>query len=84
MKKEPGMIITHQRLISKTKNEITTEYTYREPGRKKEKKMLVTYTYGEPKSKEEAVLAEANLHKAYGILFDETLRRLKEKDPDGI
>ena len=84
MKKEPEMIVTHQRLISRTKNEISTEYTYTTPRSKKEKKMIVTYTYVEPKTKEEAVLAEANLHKAYDILFDETLRRLKEKDPGGI
>lgn len=84
MNKKPEMIVTRQRLISRTKNEITTEYTYTTARSKKEKKMLVTYTYIEPKTKEEAMIAEANLHKAYGILFDETLRRLKEKDPGGI
>lgn len=45
--------------------------------------MQVTYTYIEPKTKEEATLADANLDKAYDILFSETLRRLKEKDPGG-
>jgi len=53
--------------------------------KKKDKpEMKVTYTYIEPKTKEEAMLAEANLHKAHDILFTETLRRLNEKDPGGI
>jgi len=39
----------------------------------------VIYTYEEPKTEEEAKLAEANLSKAYEILFEETEKRLKEK-----
>ncbi|HEY4498475.1 MAG TPA: hypothetical protein VJH94_00245 [Candidatus Paceibacterota bacterium] len=51
---------------------------------KKKPNIKLEYIYVEPKTEEEAVLAEANLHKAYDIPFDETFRRLREKDPGGI
>ncbi len=53
--------------------------------KKKDKpEMKVTYTYVEPKTEEERMIQESNVSRAYDILFDETLRRLKEKDPNGI
>ena len=51
---------------------------------KKNPEMKVTYTYVEPKTEEERKIQEDNVSKAYDILFDETLRRLNEKDPGGI
>lgn len=52
--------------------------------KKKDKpEMKITYTYAEPKTEEERKMQESDVSRAYGILFDETLRRLKEKDPDG-
>lgn len=41
--------------------------------------MKMIYTYEEPKTKEEAMLAEANLTRAYEIIFEETEKRLKAK-----
>lgn len=73
------MIVTHRRLISRTKNEITTEYTYREPGRKKEKKMLLTYTYVEPKTKEEKEERERRLSSALAPIFEETLKEWSQR-----
>ena len=53
--------------------------------KKKDKpEMKLTYTYAEPKTDEERMIQESNVSRAYDILFDETLRRLKEKDPKGI
>ena len=51
---------------------------------KKKPDPIVTFVYEKPKTEQEAKLAEANLNKAYDVLFSETLRRLKEKDPKGI
>lgn len=53
--------------------------------KKKDKpEMKLSYTYDEPKTAEERVIKESNVSRAYGILFDETLKRLREKDPKGI
>lgn len=43
----------------------------------------VAYTYAEPETDEERIIQESNVSKAYDILFSETLRRLREKDPGG-
>lgn len=74
MKKEPEMIVTHQRLISKTENEISTEYTYTTGRSKKEKKLIVTYTYVEPKTKEEKEEQERRVSRILEPLFEATLR----------
>ena len=76
----PGMNIISERLISRTENEITTEYTYRQPGRKKEEKMLLTYIYVEPKTKEEKEEQERKLHSLYEFLFEETLKEWNQPD----
>ena len=53
--------------------------------KKKDKpEMKLTYTYEEPKTEEERKIQESNVEQAYDILFTETLRRLKEKDPGGF
>ena len=83
MKKEehiPGMEIIHERLISRTKNEITFECTYKKPGRKKDEKMIVTWIAVEPKTKEEKEEQERKLHSLYDSVFEETLKEWNQPD----
>lgn len=42
----------------------------------------VTYEYAEPKSEQEANEAQQKLVKAYDIIFDETIKRIREKNND--
>ena len=72
MEKKPGIIPIHQRLISQTENEITTEYTYRTSGSKKEKTMTMTYIG--PKTEEERKKGELQLQRTYDMLFEEVLK----------
>ncbi|MDO8514232.1 MAG: hypothetical protein Q7S50_01680 [bacterium] len=79
MRKKPEMIITNERLISRSENEISTEYTYTTARSKREKKMLLTYTYIEPKTKEEREEQERRVSSILDPLFEATLKKWNQR-----
>lgn len=78
-KKKPEMVVTRERLISRTENEITTEYTYGKLGSRKEKKMTITYTYVVPKTEEEKEDQQRDIDAAYDVLFEAVLKAEQER-----